>query len=76
MYTITPETKKLIEMGILADPNQESREKELNRFGVMVWDHKTSPYCQILTKDSFNHASQYRALPGRRSGIRKLGYRG
>jgi hypothetical protein len=76
MYTITPETKKLIEMGILADPNQESREKELNRFGVMVWDHKTGGTIQVMSGSSFLNAKQYMALPGRRSGIRKLGYRG
>jgi len=76
MYTITPETKRLIEMGILADPNQVPREKELNRFGVMVWDHKTGGSCQIMTGESFTNAKQYMALPGHRSGIRKYGYRG
>ena len=76
MYTITPETKKLIEMGILADPNQESREKELNRFGVMVWDHKTGGTIQVLNGSSFRNAKQYMAQPGHRSGIRKCGFRG
>jgi len=42
----------------------------------MVWDHKTSPTCQIMSKDSFNNAKSYMARPGHRSGIQKLGYRG
>lgn len=76
MYTITPQTKKLIEMGLLPDPSAAPREKELNRFGVMVWDHKTGGSCQVMSGDSFNNARQYMALPGHRSGIRKYGYRG
>jgi len=76
MYTIDARTQKLIEMGILADPNYVPREKELNRFGVMVWDHKTGGNCQVLTGESFNNAKQYMAQPGHRSGIRKCGFRG
>ena len=68
--------QKLIEMGILPDPNYVPREKVANRFGVMVWDHKTCPTCQIMSRDSFNNAKSYMAKPGHRSGIRKLGYRG
>ncbi len=68
--------KKLIEMGILPDPNYVPREKELNRFGVMVWDHKTGGTIQVMSGSSFRNAKQYMALPGHRSGIRKSGYRG
>jgi hypothetical protein len=67
-------TTRLIELGILPDPNYVPRETEINRFGVMVWDHKTGGNCQVLTNNSFQNAKQYMALPGHRSGIRK--YRG
>jgi hypothetical protein len=76
MYTINAATQRLIEAGILADPSYVPREKELNRFGVMVWDHKTGGSCQIMTGDSFSNAKQYMAQPGHRSGIRKCGFRG
>ena len=46
--------QKLIEMGILPDPNYVPREKTANRFGVVVWDHKTGGTCQVLNKESFN----------------------
>ena len=69
-------TKKLIEMGILPDPNYVPREKELNRYGVMIWDHKTGGTIQVMSGSSFRNAKQYMALPGHRSGIRKYGYRG
>ena len=68
--------QKLIEMGILLDPNYVPREKQANRFGVMVWDHKTAGECQVMSGESFRNAKQYMAQPGHRSGIRKLGYRG
>ena len=68
--------QKLIEMGILPDPNYVPREKQANRFGVMVWYHKTAGECQVMSEESFRNAKQYMATPGHRSGIRKLGYRG
>lgn len=77
MSSITTEDiNKLIEMGILPDPNFVPRETKRNRFGVMVWDHKTGGTCQVLNGDSFNNAKQYMAQPGHRSGIRKYGFRG
>jgi hypothetical protein len=76
MYTVNEKTQRLIELGILADPNFAPRETELNRFGVMVWDHKTGGSCQVMSGDSFNNAKQYMAQPGHRSGIRKCGFRG
>jgi hypothetical protein len=69
MYTVTPNTKRLQALGIL--PSEPMREKELNRFGVMVWDHKTGGSCQVLSGSSFMNARKYMALPGHRSGIRK-----
>ena len=68
--------QKLIEMGILPDPNYVPREKVANRFGVMVWDHKTAGTCQVMTGNSFKQAKQYMAQPGHRSGIKKFGFRG
>ena len=76
MYTVSEKTQKLIELGILADFSYIPREKELNRFGIMVWDHKTGGSCQVMSGDSFNNAKQYMAQPGHRSGIRKCGFRG
>jgi len=73
---MTDTVQKLIAAGILPDPNYVPRETNRNRFGVMVWDHKTAGSCQIMNADSFNNAKQYMALPGHRSGIRKYGYRG
>ena len=70
------QVKKLIEMGILPDPNYVPREKHVNRFGVMVWDHKTAGTCQVMSAESFKNAKQYMAQPGHRSGIRKYGFRG
>jgi len=67
---------KLIEMGILPDPNYVPRETVANRFGVMVWAHKTAGECQVMTGESFGKAKQYMARPGHRSGIRKYGFRG
>ena len=74
MYTPTEQTLRLQALGLL--PSEPLREKELNRFGVMVWDHKTGGNCQVLTGESFNNAKQYMARPGHRSGIRKCGFRG
>jgi hypothetical protein len=68
--------QKLIEMGILPDPNYVPREKVANRVGVMVWDHKTAGTCQVMSGDSFSKAKQYMAQPGHRSGIKKFGFRG
>ena len=71
MYTVNEKTQKLIDMGLLADPNFVPRETEVNRFGIMVWDHKTGGSCQVMPAQSFNTAKQYMATPGHRSGIKK-----
>jgi len=68
--------QQLIELGIFTDPNTVKKETTRNRFGVMVWDHKTAGTCQVMTGDSFKQASQYMAQPGHRSGIRKYSFRG
>jgi len=68
----------LIKMGLLPEPGYVPtvRETERNRFGVMVWDHKTAGTCQVLSGESFNNAQQYMAQTGHRSGIKKFGFRG
>ena len=68
--------QRLIELGIFTDPNTIRKETQRNRFGVMVWDHKTAGTCQVMNGDSFKQASQYMAQPGHRSGIKKFGFRG
>lgn len=57
LYTETEQTKKLIALGILAA--EAPREKELNRFGVMIWDHKTGGTCQVLNGASWKNAKRY-----------------
>ena len=56
-YTDSPKTRRLQELGIL--PTQPPRERELNRFGVMIWDHKTGGHCQVLSGSSWRNTSQY-----------------
>lgn len=74
--SVQDKVQRLIEMGILPDPNFTPRETEVNRFGFVVWDHKTGGSCQVMSRNSFDNARQYMALPGHRSGIRKCGFRG
>jgi hypothetical protein len=57
MYSITPQTQRLIDMGLL--PAQTPREKQLNRFGVMIWDHKTGGHCQVLNGSSWSNTKKY-----------------
>jgi len=63
MNNLTQEqrTQKLIEMGFLPDPNYVPREKQANRFGVMIWDHKTGGHCQVLNGESYKIARKYNA---------------
>ena len=55
----------------LNDP--EPRETEKNRFGAMVYDHKTAGRCQIMTGAEFGNWKSYQ--PGRygRSAVKKAG---
>jgi hypothetical protein len=72
MYTITPETQKLIDLGLLADPNFQPREKEFNRFGRMIYGHKTGGEVQIMTKDIFNETKKYYVANGARSAVKNF----
>ena len=56
-YTDSEQTRRLQELGIL--PKAPPREKDLNRFGVMIWDHKTGGHCQVLNGASWKNTSKY-----------------
>jgi hypothetical protein len=59
MYTDSNITRRLIDAGILPDPNFIPRETKVNRFGVMIWDHKTAGHCQVLNGESWKTARKY-----------------
>jgi hypothetical protein len=59
MYTDSNITRRLINAGILPDPNFVPRETKVNRFGVMIWDHKTAGHCQVLNGESWKTARKY-----------------
>lgn len=59
MYTDSNITRRLIDAGILPDPNFVPRETKVNRFGVMIWDHKTAGHCQVLSGESWKTARKY-----------------
>lgn len=59
MYTKSEITQRLIAAGILPDPNFVPRETKVNRFGVMIWDHKTAGHCQVLNGESWKTARKY-----------------
>jgi len=51
--------RSLIRSGILPDPNFVPRETKVNRFGIMIWDHKTAGHCQVLNGESYSNARKY-----------------
>lgn len=51
--------QSLIRSGILPDPNFVPRETKVNRFGIMIWDHKTAGHCQVLNGESYANARKY-----------------
>jgi len=51
--------QSLIRSGILPDPNFVPRETKVNRFGIMIWDHKTAGHCQVLNGESYSNARKY-----------------
>ena len=59
MYTDNSATRRLIAAGILPDPTFVPRETKVNRFGVMIWDHKTAGHCQVLSGESWKEARKY-----------------
>ena len=44
---------------ILGRNQTPKREITKNRFGVMVFDHKTAGSCQVLTGEQFGNAKKY-----------------
>lgn len=59
MYTESDTTRRLIAAGLLPDPSYTRRETQVNRFGVMIWDHKTGGHCQVLNGESWKTARKY-----------------
>lgn len=58
-YTESEMTMRLVAAGILPDLNFVPRETAVNRFGVMIWDHKTGGHCQVLNGESWSTARKY-----------------
>jgi hypothetical protein len=64
--------QKLIEMGILPDPNYVPRETGRNRFGRMIYGHKTAGTIEILTKETFDDTKRYYVANGARSAVKNF----
>jgi len=64
----------LIKLGILPDPNfiPKVRETERNRFGRMIFSHKTAGQIEIMTKDLFNDTKKYYDANGARSAVKNF----
>lgn len=66
--------QRLIEMGIFTDPNsiRAPRETQRNRFGRMIYGHKTAGQIEILTKDVFDSTKKYYEANGARSAVKNF----
>ena len=66
--------QRLIEMGIFTDPNsiRTPRETQRNRFGRMIYGHKTAGQIEILTKDVFDSTKKYYEANGARSAVKNF----
>lgn len=66
--------QNLINLGIFTDPNsiRAPREKERNRFGRMIYGHKTAGQIEIMTKDVFNDTKKYYDANGARSAVKNF----
>lgn len=66
--------QKLIEMGILTDPNSIliPKENQRNRFGRMIYGHKTGGQIEIMTKDTFEDTKKYYDANGARSAVKNF----
>jgi hypothetical protein len=71
---IDPKIQRLIDMGIFTDPNaiKQPRETERNRFGRMIYGHKTAGQIEILTKDTFEETKRYYVANGARSAVKNF----
>jgi len=66
--------EKLIKAGILPDPNFKPirREVSRNRFGRMIYGHKTAGEIEVLTKDAFDNTQKYYYPNGARSATKNF----
>ena len=64
----------LIKMGIFTDPSsiRSPRETERNRFGRMIYGHKTAGQIEIMTKDTFEDTKRYYVANGARSAVKNF----
>ena len=58
---------------ILGLNNLPPRETEKNRFGAMIYDHKTGGTCQVMTGDAFSNWKSYQPTRHGRSAVKKAG---
>lgn len=66
--------QKLIDMGIFTDPNsiKPLKENSRNRFGRMIYGHKTGGEIEIMTKDTFEDTKRYYVANGARSAVKNF----
>jgi hypothetical protein len=66
--------QKLIELGIFTDPSsvRDPGEKQRNRFGRMIYGHKTAGQIEILTKDTFEDTKRYYVANRARSAVKNF----
>lgn len=66
--------QRLIEMGIFTDPNavRAPNETQRNRFGRMIYGHKTAGQIEIMTKDTFEDTKRYYVANGARSAVKNF----
>ena len=71
---IDPKIQKLIDMGIFTDPSaiKSPGENQRNRFGRMIYGHKTAGQIQIMTKDTFEDTKRYYVANGARSAVKNF----
>ena len=71
-YNINMTTERLIELGILPNPNYVPRETSRNRFGRMCYGHKTAGTIEIFNKESFENTKKYYNANGARSAVKNF----
>lgn len=64
--------KRLISMGILPNPEFQPRETDKNRFGRMVFAHKTGGEVEIFTAESYQATKKYYQANGARSAVKNF----
>jgi hypothetical protein len=71
---IDSKIQRLIELGIFTDPTNVKSHKETqrNRFGRMIYGHKTGGQIEILSKESFDSTKKYYVANGARSAVKNF----